>query len=134
MSQKLTAIAIAAMTSGATAAQADDADKSMFSFSSLGTLPVDHSERAALRDAFYTKVTSKSPAQIKAYWSKIVFTGKGQPPRKCLIARPLGSWLPTIPMRLVTLIKAPSMAVSKRYSRIDAASGALRRREVRKCL
>jgi len=46
------------------------------------TLPVDQVEGAALRDEFYTKVTSKSPAQVKAYWSKIVFTGKGQPPKE----------------------------------------------------
>lgn len=46
------------------------------------TLPVDQSEGSPLRDDFYTKVTSKSPAQVKAYWSKIVFTGKGQPPKE----------------------------------------------------
>ncbi len=46
------------------------------------TLPVDQTEGSALRDEFYTKVTSKAPAQLKAYWSKIVFTGKGQPPKE----------------------------------------------------
>ncbi len=46
------------------------------------TLPVDQLEGSALRDEFYAKVASKSPAQLKAYWSKIVFTGKGQPPKE----------------------------------------------------
>ncbi|MYM93250.1 phosphate ABC transporter substrate-binding protein [Duganella vulcania] len=35
-----------------------------------------------LRDEFYTKVAAKSPALMKAYWTKMVFTGRGQPPRE----------------------------------------------------
>lgn len=31
------------------------------------------------RDAFYHKVTGKDGAQLKAYWAKLVFTGKAQP-------------------------------------------------------
>jgi ABC-type phosphate transport system substrate-binding protein len=42
--------------------------------------PVDQAEGAAVRDEFYNKVVGKSAAQIKAYWSKIIFTGRGQPP------------------------------------------------------
>jgi len=34
------------------------------------------------RDDFYNKVTGKSAAQMKAYWSKIIFTGKANHPRK----------------------------------------------------
>ena len=34
------------------------------------------------RDEFYAKVTAKTPAQVKAYWSKMIFTGRGQPPRE----------------------------------------------------
>ena len=34
------------------------------------------------RDEFEQKVLNKSQAQIKAYWSKLVFTGKGIPPEK----------------------------------------------------
>ena len=37
---------------------------------------------SAQRDEFYAKVTAKSPAQVKAYWSKMIFTGRGQPPRE----------------------------------------------------
>jgi ABC-type phosphate transport system substrate-binding protein len=43
-------------------------------------LPIDLAEGEAERDEFYTKFAAKSPAQIKAYWSKIIFTGRGQPP------------------------------------------------------
>ena len=42
--------------------------------------PVDQSEGSRARDAFYLKFSGKSPAQIKAHWSKIIFTGRGQPP------------------------------------------------------
>jgi ABC-type phosphate transport system substrate-binding protein len=34
------------------------------------------------RTRFYTQVTGKSPALLKAHWSKLVFTGRGQPPRE----------------------------------------------------
>jgi hypothetical protein len=35
-----------------------------------------------LRDDFYSMVAAKSPALMKAYWTKMVFTGRGQPPRE----------------------------------------------------
>jgi len=41
---------------------------------------IDQAEGSAVRDEFYDKVFGKSAAQIKAYWSKIIFTGRGQPP------------------------------------------------------
>ena len=34
------------------------------------------------RRRFYLGVTGKSPALLKAHWSKMVFTGRGQPPRE----------------------------------------------------
>ena len=34
------------------------------------------------RDEFYSKVTAKTPPLVKAYWSKMIFTGRGQPPRE----------------------------------------------------
>ena len=35
---------------------------------------------SAVRDEFYGKVIGKTAAQIKAYWSRIIFTGRGEPP------------------------------------------------------
>jgi hypothetical protein len=32
--------------------------------------------------AFNTKVLGRSDAQLKAYWSKVMFTGKGNPPKE----------------------------------------------------
>jgi ABC-type phosphate transport system substrate-binding protein len=44
--------------------------------------PIDQVEGSASRDEFYLKLAGKSPAQIKAHWSKIIFTGRGQPPQQ----------------------------------------------------
>jgi len=43
-------------------------------------VPIDQAEGSAARDEFYERVAGKSAAQIKAYWSRIIFTGRGQPP------------------------------------------------------
>ncbi len=43
-------------------------------------VPIDQNEGSAAREEFYLKFAGKSPAQIKAFWSKIIFTGRGQPP------------------------------------------------------
>lgn len=43
--------------------------------------PLDQAEGSATREAFYLKFTGKSAAQVKAFWSKIIFTGRGRPPR-----------------------------------------------------
>lgn len=34
----------------------------------------------ALRDRFYEQLTGRNPAQIRAYWSRMVFTGRALPP------------------------------------------------------
>lgn len=44
-------------------------------------IPLDQAEGTAVRDEFYASFTGKSAAQIKAHWSKILFTGRGQPPK-----------------------------------------------------
>ena len=44
-------------------------------------VPIDQMEGSPARDEFYVKFANKSPAQIKAHWTKIIFTGRGQPPK-----------------------------------------------------
>jgi ABC-type phosphate transport system substrate-binding protein len=44
--------------------------------------PVDQPESAPLRTEFYKKVTDKDPSQVKALWSKLVFTGKATMPKE----------------------------------------------------
>lgn len=43
-------------------------------------VPYDLRLGAPVRDEFYARVTRKTPALLKAHWSKMVFTGRGQPP------------------------------------------------------
>ena len=41
---------------------------------------IDQDEGSAARNEFYASFAGKSAAQLKAYWSKIIFTGRGRPP------------------------------------------------------
>ncbi|MBB2486612.1 hypothetical protein H5407_15405 [Mitsuaria sp. WAJ17] len=50
--------------------------------SGAAAAPVDQPEAAAIRDTFYTKVTGKNSAQVKAAWSRLVFSGKATPPKE----------------------------------------------------
>jgi ABC-type phosphate transport system substrate-binding protein len=43
---------------------------------------IDQQVGSSVRDEFYVRVAAKSPALLKAYWSKLLFTGRGQPPRE----------------------------------------------------
>ena len=49
-------------------------------FTGAMAVPLDQAEGSALRKEFYEKLTGKNPAQLKAYWSKLTFSGNGQPP------------------------------------------------------
>jgi len=44
--------------------------------------PVDQPESSAIRADFYHKVAEKDTAQVKAIWSKLVFTGKAVQPKE----------------------------------------------------
>lgn len=45
------------------------------------SVPYSLSEGNAIADEFNSKVLNKTAAQLTAFWSKLVFTGKGQPPK-----------------------------------------------------
>jgi ABC-type phosphate transport system substrate-binding protein len=44
--------------------------------------PIDLPESSPIRAAFYSKVTGKDAAQVKAAWTRLVFSGKAQPPKE----------------------------------------------------
>lgn len=44
-------------------------------------VPIDQSDRSPVHEAFYQKYLGRSAAQVKAHWSRLIFTGRGQPPR-----------------------------------------------------
>lgn len=43
-------------------------------------VPIDQDEGSAARDEFYATFVGKTSAQLRAHWSKIIFTGRGKPP------------------------------------------------------
>lgn len=54
----------------------------MKSFPGAGqAIPLNQLESNASTAEFNSKVLKKSGSQLKAYWSKLVFTGKGTPPK-----------------------------------------------------
>lgn len=42
--------------------------------------PLDRNDEK-LREQFYAAYTGKTLSQVKAHWAKIIFTGRGQPPK-----------------------------------------------------
>ncbi|MBM3202305.1 phosphate ABC transporter substrate-binding protein [Candidatus Woesearchaeota archaeon] len=45
-------------------------------------VPLDQDNNSGLHSEFHDKVTGKSLSQLRAYWSRLVFTGKATPPRE----------------------------------------------------
>jgi len=45
-------------------------------------LPITQADGSPVTDEFNQNVLNKSSSQLKAYWSKLVFTGKGTPPEE----------------------------------------------------
>lgn len=44
--------------------------------------PLDQAEASPVYADFYKKATGRDVAQVKSTWSRIVFSGKGQPPKQ----------------------------------------------------
>lgn len=44
-------------------------------------VPIDQAPDSPARERFYETFLGRSQAEIKAHWSKIIFTGRGRPPR-----------------------------------------------------
>jgi hypothetical protein len=44
-------------------------------------VPIDQAGDAPVRDEFYTKMTGRTATQLKSYWAKQTFSGKGTPPK-----------------------------------------------------
>jgi len=53
-----------------------------------------------VRVEFYTKVIHKNPSQIKAYWAKRIFTGRGTPPKSLDSQSAVVNWVSGGPGRI----------------------------------
>ncbi|MEY4195036.1 MAG: hypothetical protein RLZZ226_1404 [Pseudomonadota bacterium] len=60
-------------------------------------VPLDQDNASGLHTEFHDKVTGKSVSQLRAYWSKLVFTGKASPPREIPDSRAIRSLIATNP-------------------------------------
>lgn len=49
--------------------------------SGVAAEPIDLSVNSPLRERFYRQLVGKNQAEINAYWSRLLFSGKTQPPR-----------------------------------------------------
>jgi ABC-type phosphate transport system substrate-binding protein len=54
----------------------------------------------SVRDEFYEKVIGKDTTQVKAYWAKRIFTGKGSPPETKPDERAVVKWISEAPGRI----------------------------------
>jgi ABC-type phosphate transport system substrate-binding protein len=45
-------------------------------------IAIDQDDNRAARKEFNDKVLGKSSSQLKSYWSRLIFTGKGTPPKQ----------------------------------------------------
>ncbi len=70
---------VAVIVNPARGAVSADQISNVFLGKSADLTGVDLPDGNAVRNAFYQKVTGKDGAQLKAYWAKLVFTGKAQP-------------------------------------------------------
>jgi len=71
--------------SGISAASSDDV-KALFlgkskKISGKSVVAVEQKEGNSARATFNDKVLGKSGSQLKAYWTKLIFSGKGSPPK-----------------------------------------------------
>ncbi|MGE5242025.1 MAG: phosphate ABC transporter substrate-binding protein [Bacteroidota bacterium] len=60
-------------------------------------VPVDQSENSPVRKKFYSAVIKKDDSALKVYWSKLLFTGKAQPPDEIGDDAAVKKWVATNP-------------------------------------
>lgn len=58
---------------------------------------VDHPEGSSVRDQFYKSVAQKNPVQLRAYWARRVFSGKGVPPEVMTDGQMIVDWVAKTP-------------------------------------
>lgn len=50
-----------------------------------------------VRDSFYEQLTGKNPSQTRAYWSRLVFTGRALPPLEAASTAEARDWIASRP-------------------------------------
>ncbi|HSW52558.1 MAG TPA: hypothetical protein VLG93_04955 [Sulfuricaulis sp.] len=60
-------------------------------------IPVDQAANSPMRKKFYGAVIKKDDSTLKVYWSKLMFTGKANPPRELVDDAAVKSWVANNP-------------------------------------
>jgi len=60
-------------------------------------VPVDLRENSAAYARFYERHLEQTPAQIRAHWSRLIFTGRGRPPRTVTDGRAMADTIASNP-------------------------------------
>ena len=63
----------------------------------LAATPIDRPRDDELMADFYRLLVDKTPAEIRSYWSRLIFSGKTAPPRQAQSGQDLHKWLVEIP-------------------------------------
>ena len=58
---------------------------------------LDHKKESQKKVEFYKKIVGKSLSQVSAYWSRLIFTGKGVPPRTLKSDAEIKEWVASHP-------------------------------------
>ena len=64
--------------------------------------PTDHHNHA-LKERFYNVCCNRNPLQVKAYWSRLVFSGRARPPEVLPSEKAISDYLKENPLALVYL-------------------------------
>ncbi|WP_346797122.1 phosphate ABC transporter substrate-binding protein [Halomonas sp. Bachu 37] len=56
-------------------------------------MPIDLRESSSVYVTFYRKYLGQTPAQIKMHWSRLIFTGRGQPPRSLADSKTMANFV-----------------------------------------
>ena len=86
-------IAVIANTANASSSLTVKNVKKIFLGKDNSMKPIDQSEGNAIRNEFYQKAAHKSESQMKAYWSKMIFSGKATPPETSANDASVTAWV-----------------------------------------
>ncbi len=69
-------------------------------------IPGDQPKDTQSRTFFYDGIIGKSEAKLKIYWSRLIFTGKGTPPRIIGVDRVIKKWVANQPQAIGYIMRS----------------------------
>jgi ABC-type phosphate transport system substrate-binding protein len=81
--------------------------------------PVDLAEASPIRAEFYRKATGRDLAQVRMAWARLVFTGKGLPPKELASAAAVKLAVATDPKAIGYIEKSDVDATVKPVLRLE---------------